>query len=685
MEHQHCDILIVDDRQPNALLLEEMVQQEGIKIDVAYSGREALQYVEQREYALILLDVKMPGMDGFETASHIRALRFGTYTPILFVTDSCTEQENIDKGYAVGAADYMTKPLKKVVVRNRVAAFVTQFRLRKQSEVHVQAMQSSMDGISILDKAYCMNYINPAFAHIFCTADCGQLEGKTFSMLLNKESQQAFVDRVMPTLRNERKWHGVLWGQYQCTDPFPLETSLSLIDDGRVVCVLRDISERIASEEEVKRLASVVENAYEMVMITDASLQNGPKISYVNKALTQISGYEKEELLGKTPQMIQGKNTSKKSIARLWKAMQKGEHYQDTLLCYAKDKTPYWNEINVMPIHNDEGVVTHFTSTQRDVTQERKEREMMEYNQAQLQEMVEHRTEDLRKAKDMAEQANAHKDEFIANMSHELRTPMHAILSFSEIGMRYQTSDEHKKTKEHDYFHMIHESGSRLLKLINNLLDMSKLEMRDVVLDLRYSNLSIIVGKIAMEMSSLLEEKSLKLHIKEPEFFTGFYFDVDQVTQVVSNILGNAIKFSPEGGTITLSFGDQMDHVTDSGEGMVYLSVKDEGCGIPEQELEVVFDKFQQSSMTKTGAGGTGLGLAISRRIIQAHGGSVQAKNNKGKGCIFTITLPAKQVLHESTQPTHEKKQATPAASVTVQAVKSASVQDHVRDISATG
>lgn len=238
--------------------------------------------------------------------------------------------------------------------------------------------------------------------------------------------------------------------------------------------------------------------------------------------------------------------------------------------------------------------------------------------------------EEVTKAKEKAEHANRSKSEFLANMSHELRTPLHGILSFAAFGEKNAATAKLEKVLE--YFKNIHHSGTILLDLVNNLLDLAKLESGKMVFEFRPANLGALIGKVADEFSSLVSERGLTIHYEAPDNAAIATVDRDKLMQVVRNLLSNAVKFSPKGGTIDISVG-QWDQA-------LRVRVADQGVGIPSAELDTIFEEFVQSSTTKNGAGGTGLGLAISRQIVAAHKGRIWAENQAEGGAAFFFEIP---------------------------------------------
>ncbi len=246
-------------------------------------------------------------------------------------------------------------------------------------------------------------------------------------------------------------------------------------------------------------------------------------------------------------------------------------------------------------------------------------------------------------AKEAAEAANQAKSEFLANMSHELRTPMHAILSFA--GMGVAKAQDAPRDKLLRYFTRVRESGRRLLELLNDLLDLSKLEAGRMQFEVEQQDLHAVTLIIAGEFEALLHERQLILELPEPTTDTHARFDKERICQVVRNLVSNAVKFTPAGKRIRISYLDAElpagRRATDSGQtAALSCRIDDQGVGIPEDELESVFNKFEQSSKTKTGAGGTGLGLAICKEIIEAHRGAIHAEGNADGGASFIFTLP---------------------------------------------
>ncbi|MDH5259705.1 MAG: ATP-binding protein, partial [Gammaproteobacteria bacterium] len=274
-----------------------------------------------------------------------------------------------------------------------------------------------------------------------------------------------------------------------------------------------------------------------------------------------------------------------------------------------------------------------------------------------LEVRIAERTRELEEAVLVSEKANNAKSLFLANISHELRTPMHGILGFSKMGRDRVDSLSREKLKS--YFDVISDSGDRLLFLLNDLLDLAKLESGKMTLHLQLADLCKIVESSIAEQESSRAEKKLTISINKDLASSFIMCDVAKIRQVIMNLLSNAIKYSHDGGSIKIDVSS-VEISLESVDGVlleekekqqekqkaIKLTVSDEGIGIPENELGQVFDKFVQSSKTDSGSGGTGLGLAICMEIVALHQGRIWAENN-AEGATFVVLLPLKRVKLE--------------------------------------
>jgi signal transduction histidine kinase len=265
----------------------------------------------------------------------------------------------------------------------------------------------------------------------------------------------------------------------------------------------------------------------------------------------------------------------------------------------------------------------------------------LERHREELESLVDERTFELIKAKEQAENASKVKAEFLANMSHELRTPMNSILGFSRRGIK--KIDEWDKDEHLDHLQLIHQSGKRLLTLLNDLLDLSKLEAGKMAFDIAKSDLTTVIDAVLNETQALVSDSGVQVDVKIETDYTLVECDPVRIGQVVMNLFSNAIKYTPSGKHVTITLSSIEEEEYGLTRHYVCFCIEDEGAGIPKGELEMVFDKFIQSSKTKSGAGGTGLGLAICMEIINAHHGRIWAEHAENGGAAFKFVLPYKQ------------------------------------------
>ena len=264
---------------------------------------------------------------------------------------------------------------------------------------------------------------------------------------------------------------------------------------------------------------------------------------------------------------------------------------------------------------------------------QQKNREL-EQHSAELEQTVAQRTEELKHAMEAAEEANRAKSGFLANMSHELRTPMNAIIGYSEMLME-DAEDEGNQTAVDD-LKKIHGAGNHLLSLINDVLDLSKIEAGKIDVYLETFEIGSLVEGVVSTIDTLVKKNGNRLKLEVAESLDSMHADVTKVRQALFNLLSNAAKFTHEG-----EIGLRVREGQIGGERWVYMSVSDSGIGIPTDKIEHVFEEFSQADDSTTrDYGGTGLGLPISRRFCRMMGGDISVTSSVGEGSTFTIELP---------------------------------------------
>ncbi|MFG6465790.1 ATP-binding protein [Roseateles sp. BYS87W] len=387
-----------------------------------------------------------------------------------------------------------------------------------------------------------------------------------------------------------------------------------LHSDGRIVGFAGsavDVSERVASDAQLQRQLDFTGLLLELSPLPVSMFDTAGRYVLVNQAW--------EELVGQPREMVIGTSVGA-SLAQV-DAQLHAE--QDALLLAEGGRLSYATQVQ------------HRDGTRRDMVITKV---LVPGGQGgpegilcTLMDVSEFRTAERAtlEARDAAEEASRAKSEFIANISHELRTPLQAILGFSELG--YTRGRESPKLAA--MFTDIHQSGQRMLALVNDLLDVAKIESSVGTFELERCDLRNLVQAVLRELDPLMAKKRLRLVLRVADEPLSAKVDPGRIQQAIRNVMANAIKFSPEGAPL------EVRAVAATPEEFL-LTVEDRGPGIPPEELESIFEAFVQSSKTKDGSGGTGLGLAISRKIVEVHGGSIKAANRPDGGAMFSLRLP---------------------------------------------
>ena len=371
-----------------------------------------------------------------------------------------------------------------------------------------------------------------------------------------------------------------------------------------------DVTELREKQELIRKLSHAVEQSPNAIAITNSKRI----IEYINNKFTLITGYKYEEVIGKDLSEISPHVLFKDKFESLWKKIDQGNIWSGEISAVRKNGEKYYESITVSPIKDKKGYNSHFLIIMEDIS---------------LRKAAE---EELYIAKEKAEEMSRLKSNFLANMSHELRTPLTGILGFSE--MLYT---ELKEKDFKDMAEIVLKGSRRLNHTLNSILDLSKIESDKVDLRKKHVNLTGVILEIGkLFMISAKEKKiDLKTVFDEPDV----YVVVDEyiLTQVISNLVNNAIKFTKEG-QIIIETGLLK---TDEGE-KAYIKISDTGIGIAEKSKALIFEPFRQVSegLSRTYEG-TGLGLTITKKFVEIMGGTIELESEFGRGTTFTISFPA--------------------------------------------
>ena len=490
---------------------------------------------------------------------------------------------------------------------------------RKREEQDLLKLRTAVDTsgevIFMTDREGVITFTNPEFTRLYGYA-AAEVVGKTTARILKsgvmKPEDYAYF---WQTLLNKQVVKGELINKTKDGRLLNIEGSANPIldDEGNIagfLAIQHDITERKRTSQ---RYETILKTSIDSFWYCDAQ----GKILDVNDALCQMLGYDRKELLSMSVSDIEAVEKPEDTAEHIKKIKQQGS---DRFYTRHKRKDGKIIDIEVSTnyLKIEDGQFFVFA---RDITERRK---------------IE---EDLKNAKQVADVANKAKSEFLANMSHELRTPLNAINGFSEVLLEKYFGD--LNTKQEEYVRDILESGNHLLSLINDILDLSKVEAGKEVLELAQVDIKPLLENSLV----MIKEKSMKhniaLEIEIPNNLTNFQIIADQrkLKQVMYNLLSNAAKFTPDGGKISVETLRQKK--------IIQVSVSDTGIGIPKEDQGEIFNEFYQvRNDQEAKQQGTGLGLSLVKRYIEMHGGRVWVESEgSGKGSKFSFTLPIKQNL----------------------------------------
>lgn len=345
----------------------------------------------------------------------------------------------------------------------------------------------------------------------------------------------------------------------------------------------------------------IIANANDIVIVTEVAPldEPGPRIVYVNRAFTDLTEYTPEEVLGKSPRILQGPDTDPATRRRIHEALARNQPVREEILNYSKSGRRYWLDMNIVPLVDPDGGVRYFAAIERDLTE--------------------------RVA------AEAMKDEFISTVSHELRTPLTALRG--AIGMLNPQVMPELSPQALELVDIAQRNCARLLYLINDLLDMEKLASGGVPYSFAPLALAQVI-RTALDINApYAVQHEVRLVFAPPRADLQVMADEQRLLQVLGNLLSNAARFSPPGSEVRVDLQPQDDRVR--------VSVCDDGEGVPESFVPRLFQKFAQAPL-RSGErrSGTGLGLAISRGIIEQHGGEIGYYPNRPHGSCFYFVLP---------------------------------------------
>ena len=605
-----------------------------IQMEICRNGEELLNILENKNkisdnYDVILTDYRLDGIDGLEIIKTVRQIK---QMPVAIVMVTGQENEEIAiQALRLGADEYLVKRTNYLF---RLPSLITsayqryelernQVQLKKSEERFRRLAENAQDIIyrfEILPVSL-VSYISPAVTKITGYTPDEFYTDRDLRFNIVHPEDRNLLDYFIHTpyrsltLRWIRKNGETIWIEQRDSPVFNENDDLVAVEGiARDITLEKQMEEALKASELQYRL--LADHSGDVIFVLDMDL----RYKYVSPATKTLRGYEPEEVLNQslkdvlTPESFE---IAFKALNEELKPLVEKENYKDEsrsleLEVIRKDGSKVWTEVKVSLMTDENNVPTGIIGLTRDISQRKKAEA------------------ELIKAKEKAEESDRLKTAFLTNMSHEIRTPMNGIIGFTQI--LKQTRADSKKREE--YLDIINSSCERLLAVVDDIIDISKIESGIVEVYIENTNINYLLKELYDFHSKTCQNKNLYLTVKQGLSDDEAFISTDEIKlhQILTNLLNNAIKFTTNGG-ITISYTQR--------DNWLEFSVKDTGIGIRGEDTGFIFDRFRQADSNSTRKyGGTGLGLSISQAFVNKLGGEIWVESKPGEGSVFYFTIP---------------------------------------------
>ncbi len=595
-------VLIVDDEPRVAESISEALEKEPYEIIFAANGKQGLEKCKNESPQLIILDLRMPEMDGIEFLKQIKLTNSDPYSVIILTGHG--DDHEIKECFKLGISVFLRKPFNIYELRGLVKHSISSKQMELQIKNLAKFPSENPNPVLRITKDGAIIYANEACSSLLKVWNC-----RPYQYL--PEPLQRLIIEVYDSGSSQEI-------ETVCeSNVFSLKIT-PVVDEDYVNIYGFDITKRKQMEEEILKLSTAVEQSPSVVVITDVT----GKVEYVNPKFSQLTGYTSDETIGKDLNILKSGAQSNDIYQQLWLTIASGGDWHGELHNRRKNGDYYWEAASISPLRNPENTITHFIKVAEDITRQKQAEDDLRKHHLQLEDMVEIRTKELHKTYEMlvhSEKLSAI-GKLSASIAHEFNNPIFGIMNVLERTKKEGVNDDNRSLVV-----MAISECERIANLIKKLQDFHRPSAGNKV----SIDIHILIDDVLALMKKKLTTRKIQLKKTFAEKTELINIVPDQIKQVILNLLNNAEQAIPEeGGAIEVGTNILKEEIE--------IFIKDTGAGIAKGNIDSIFEPFFTTKSIK----GTGLGLSISYGIMKEHGGNIKVESKEGDGTTFTLTLP---------------------------------------------